>query len=306
MDRAKKVTGLWGALPIFRMVAETESVSETARLVGKTPSAVSRTLASLEQGLGKRLFIRNGRSLELNEAGKHLLRGTRGAMRLVDESLAAMKGRLVGSLRITSQEPFTSLFLPDLLDEVRRDHPALVPTLTMVTSDLVAARLLDGSVDVAFVRYPPVKGPLVVSTIASFSTGVYGKRDHTASATQKSDPRALRGSSFVEVEAPKGASQSPWPADWPRTVGLVVPDYDVAMAYVERFGMLAVLPCDLAETRKTRLTRLALEGTSPVRIHAIRREPVDGPGSADLIVGIATQQRARSPGREQRRPGPTA
>ena len=293
MERAKKVAALWAWLPTFRMVAETESVSEAARASGKSPSAVSRTISSIEQSLGRKLFLRRGRSLELNDAGKHLLSGTRHAMRLVDESLAAVKGRLVGSIKLVAQEPFSSLFLTPLFERLRAEHPTLVPTLTSLAAETVAPRLLDGSLDVAFVRQPPVRGPLLVSVVGTFPTAVYGALGHPATKRRGGDLRSL-AHRFVEVEGVRGVALTPWPVDWPRTVSLYVPDYDMALSVCERLGLLAVLPCALVQAQRPSLVRLEQVGTAPVRIHAVRREPIDGVGAADLVVTLAMALAASS------------
>ncbi len=92
MERARRLSSLWGWLPTFRAVAEAEHVSRAAEALGVSPSAVSRMVGLLEDDVGQPLFNRVGRSIRLNDAGQHLLRGVRSAMRLVDESLAVIAG----------------------------------------------------------------------------------------------------------------------------------------------------------------------------------------------------------------------
>jgi DNA-binding transcriptional LysR family regulator len=60
---------LMAEMAIFVKVVETGSFSETARQVGATPSAVSRSVARLEKALGTRLLLRTTRKLRLSESG---------------------------------------------------------------------------------------------------------------------------------------------------------------------------------------------------------------------------------------------
>ncbi len=56
-------------MAVFVRVVEAGSFSGAARLLGSTPSAVSRQVARLEQALALRLLERTTRQLRLNEAG---------------------------------------------------------------------------------------------------------------------------------------------------------------------------------------------------------------------------------------------
>lgn len=60
---------LMGEMAVFAKVVETGSFSETARQLGATPSAISRSVARLEKALGTRLLQRTTRKLRLSESG---------------------------------------------------------------------------------------------------------------------------------------------------------------------------------------------------------------------------------------------
>jgi DNA-binding transcriptional LysR family regulator len=92
---------LWPWIPTFRAVAEREHLSQAARALGVSPSAVSRTIGLLEQEVGQPLFARVGRRVELNAAGRHLLLAVRSATREVEEALTVLGSvfKLGGLLR---------------------------------------------------------------------------------------------------------------------------------------------------------------------------------------------------------------
>src|SRR5688572_4700021 len=90
VERLRRLATLWNYLPGFRAVAESQHLPTASHLLFVSPSALSRTIRLLEEDLGRSLFDRVGRNIELNAAGRRLLSGVRDAMRLVDEVLAAI------------------------------------------------------------------------------------------------------------------------------------------------------------------------------------------------------------------------
>ncbi|PWC10291.1 LysR family transcriptional regulator [Brenneria corticis] len=67
-----QTTALLGEMTVFAKVVETGSFSETARQLGATPSAISRSVARLEKALGTRLLQRTTRKLRLSESGREV------------------------------------------------------------------------------------------------------------------------------------------------------------------------------------------------------------------------------------------
>lgn len=68
------MVALLGEMAVFVKVVETGSFSETARQLGATPSAISRSVARLEKALGTRLLQRTTRKLRLSESGHEVHR----------------------------------------------------------------------------------------------------------------------------------------------------------------------------------------------------------------------------------------
>ncbi|MBL9020674.1 MAG: LysR family transcriptional regulator [Myxococcales bacterium] len=85
-------------------VAEKRSFRAAAADLGVTPSAVSQIVRALEERVGVRLLQRTTRNVGLTEAGEHFIAQLKPAFHAVDvafESLAAMRGRPSGLLRLT-------------------------------------------------------------------------------------------------------------------------------------------------------------------------------------------------------------
>lgn len=72
MQDTNKALTLLNEMAIFARVVETESFSATARQLGLTPSAVSRSVSRLEKALGIQLLQRTTRKLCLNDSGREV------------------------------------------------------------------------------------------------------------------------------------------------------------------------------------------------------------------------------------------
>ncbi len=81
-------------LEIFLTAAEHENFSEAGRQLCISQSAVSQAVQKIEDHFGRKLFIRNGRRVELSSAGELLMALARellaNATRL-EEAMAAVK-----------------------------------------------------------------------------------------------------------------------------------------------------------------------------------------------------------------------
>lgn len=75
-------------LEIFVTVAEQGSFSRAAEVLGTVQPALSRQVRALELDLREHLFQRNGRGVELTEAGQRLLIHSRNILQVVQEARA--------------------------------------------------------------------------------------------------------------------------------------------------------------------------------------------------------------------------
>jgi DNA-binding transcriptional LysR family regulator len=161
MDRLRKVSNAWNWLPAFRVVAEYESLQKAAVALSVSPSALSRTVRLLEDAVGEPLFVRSTSGLTLTAFGEELLKGTRDAMRRIDDVIAAA-GNAPANTRVFSVAAGGAV-LPRLLDgalaailggdRVRVDggRADVRYRMSLVPDDDVVAELLRGNIDVALV-----------------------------------------------------------------------------------------------------------------------------------------------------------
>jgi DNA-binding transcriptional LysR family regulator len=114
----------------FVRSAETSSFSAAARLLGLTPAAVSKNVATLEGKLGVRLFQRSTRKLTLTEAGEALLLEVSGGLETVQAALANAsrhRGQPSGTLKVSLAFGFGRQYILPLLAEFMLRYPDIQP-----------------------------------------------------------------------------------------------------------------------------------------------------------------------------------
>lgn len=118
----------WQAMRVFAKVAETGSFAETARLMHLSASAVTRAVASLEDVIGARLFVRTTRSVKLTEAGTRYFEDCRRILSDIAEAEAAAGGSYAnptGTLAVTASALFGQMYVLPIMTEFLNSHPGM-------------------------------------------------------------------------------------------------------------------------------------------------------------------------------------
>lgn len=155
------------ALQAFTAVAELSSFSEAAARLHLTQPAVSKRIRQLEGELGRRLFDRVARRVQLTEAGHALLPGARRILLELDESrrrLANLSGHVAGTLSIGTSHHIGLHRLPTLLRGYTRRYPEVDLDLRFLDSEAGCAAVEHGDLELALVTLPPETPPQLVST----------------------------------------------------------------------------------------------------------------------------------------------
>ncbi|MBO0906195.1 LysR substrate-binding domain-containing protein [Jiella sonneratiae] len=124
-----------GELQAFRALAQAGSATSAAQTLGLTQSAVSRSLQSLEERLGVRLFHRVRQRLGLSDAGRAFLRDAERILAEIDGAVLTVMsfGGREKLLRLKVLPTFASTWLIPRL----KSFAAIAPEITLdVTSAL--------------------------------------------------------------------------------------------------------------------------------------------------------------------------
>jgi DNA-binding transcriptional LysR family regulator len=150
---------------MFAAVVEQGSFSAAARLLGLSPSAVSRTIDRIEVRLGVRLLLRSTRALSITAEGQAYLQAARRILADLDdaEQQIADQGAPRGRLRVSAALSHGRLCVVPLLGEFAALYPHILVDIAL-TDTLVD--IAAGQADVA-IRF----GPLADSALTARKLG---------------------------------------------------------------------------------------------------------------------------------------
>lgn len=129
----------FAALRVFAKVVEAGSLSAAGRVLGISPSSVSRRIHELETELGVQLLYRTTRQLSLTEAGEIYYERTQGILEsLTEAKLAVSSDRAApnGLLRLTAPTFLATLHIIPALAALQTQYPSIRVALS-VTDRLV-------------------------------------------------------------------------------------------------------------------------------------------------------------------------
>src|SRR5690349_19571737 len=149
-------------LRYFLAVVETLHFSKAAERLGMAQPPLSQQIRRLEELVGHRLFDRTTRGVKLTLAGQLLAERARSTLDKVHDDLAQVRrlGRgEEGTLTVGFSGSVMFTGLPAAIESYRRRYPKVELRLRELVTSAQIAALLDGTLDLAFLRDgDPTKG----------------------------------------------------------------------------------------------------------------------------------------------------
>jgi len=142
-------------LRIFVAVAEREHVTQAARALHLTQSAVSAAVSAIEARHGVKLFDRVGRRIELTGTGRTFLTEARAVLAraaAAEAVLGDLAGLRRGALSLAASQTVASYWMPPLMARFRAAYPGIALNLTIGNTETVATMVRAGDVDLGFVE----------------------------------------------------------------------------------------------------------------------------------------------------------
>lgn len=115
----------------FRLLARSTSLTDAARSLSMTPSAVSRRLGAIEARLGVELVLRNTRSMRLTPEGERYLEAAETILRETERLEADIASRPLGRLRICASFGFGRTHIAPVVAEFAKANPDVRVDLTL-------------------------------------------------------------------------------------------------------------------------------------------------------------------------------
>ena len=135
-------------LRTFVAAAETNNFTQAAKQVNISQSAVSMQMRKLEEDLGKSLFKRLTRGVQLTSNGEILLKYAKRILRLHDKALAALnEPKLKGLIRMGAVEDYADLHFPGILKRFSEKYPLIQVDMFCAMSEDLLKMFYAGKLD---------------------------------------------------------------------------------------------------------------------------------------------------------------
>lgn len=187
-------------LKSFQAVADHLNFHRAAGELNLTQPALSRQIAQMEHELGRPLFIRDRKHVELTAAGKHLYRRVgaflEGVEELMRETREVAEGRR-GALAVGYTEASMSSFLPALLRALREALPEVSLHLRQEHSEQLAREVGLGRLDLAFISLPTPDTSLRSTLVAREEIGMVLPDNHRLAGRKQLALKDLKDERFI-------------------------------------------------------------------------------------------------------------
>ncbi|HGM5087855.1 LysR family transcriptional regulator [Serratia marcescens] len=198
-----------GSLDVFVRVSESRSFTAAGQQLGLSASAVSKTIARLEERLSVRLFHRSTRTVNLTPEGALFLERCRRILSEVKEAEAELlqtRGTPQGKLRI-SLPSLGTLFMPKLGDFKRR-YPEI--ELDIDYSDRLVDVIEEGF-DAVIRSGTPSDSRLVARRLGTCRKVFVGTPGYFSKAGMPSKPEDLTSHARLHYRFPSTGKLDVWP-----------------------------------------------------------------------------------------------
>jgi DNA-binding transcriptional LysR family regulator len=118
----------WEKLKLFYLVARERNITQAAKILNITHSALSKQITNLEKELGVKLFRRHLRGVELTHHGRSLfpeLEKMNSKIKFLCSSISSDEFNYSGTLNIASDFGFIDTWLGDRIPKFLKDYPLI-------------------------------------------------------------------------------------------------------------------------------------------------------------------------------------
>jgi DNA-binding transcriptional LysR family regulator len=293
-------------LRYFVTVAEELNFTRAAKRLGMEQPPLSQQIRHLEREVGTALFQRLPRGVALTDAGRAFLADAGAILAQVrqatDNAQRVARGNR-GRIRVgmINSAPFHP-FVPQVIREFGQRYPDVVLTLEENITPALAESVLDGSVDVAFVRPLLGEAPdLALETLFDEDMVVALPEGHRLTRLRRLPLSALANESFVLFPRPVGSGlydeiiAACRRAGFGPHVGHEVRQVTSIANLVAADLGVSLVPASMQQVLSTGVVYRPIEGDAPrARMSLVRRRD-DPSATVRNMVELAHQLRRRMP-----------
>jgi len=210
---------------IFVTVCDTMNMTEAAKLLFMSQSAVSQAVSELEEYYDVRLFERLSRKLYITAAGEKLLSYARHMLRMNEEIENDMKSmRKNGLIRLGTSVTVGATVLPLLVCNYEQKHPSTVVEVFEDNTEQIEKRILNDKTDIGLLEGEITSSDIISMPFIDDELVLICGKKHRFAQLSAVDPRELEKENFIirekgsgtrrTFESVMGARNLSWKAAW--------------------------------------------------------------------------------------------
>lgn len=193
---------LW-EIKAFCLVAEKRSFVQAARILGRSPSAITRAIQTLEESLGIELILRTSKQVNLTSAGECYHEHAQKILEIqthAEADLQSSANSPQGWIRFSAPEILALEFLPKVITKFSVDYPnvQIDAILKDETVDPIREKL-DFSIRGAF----PQSSDLIGYSLWSYKRHLYASPKYVERRGAPNDPLELADHDLIMHTAPR-------------------------------------------------------------------------------------------------------
>ena len=201
-------------LRYFLAIAREQSISKAAESLYMTQPSLSRQMQNLEKELGKQLFVRGSKKIELTEAGFLLQKRAEETLALYEKTQAELAApeECAGEIRIGGGESFCVSFVARLATKMQRENPRVVFHFFSGDTQDVTEKLEKGLIDFGILVEPAEISRYEFLRLPQKDTwGVLMRKDSPLAQKERITPQDLSGKPLIRsLHAVKNRELSAW------------------------------------------------------------------------------------------------
>jgi DNA-binding transcriptional LysR family regulator len=190
----------------FVVAAETGTMSEAARRLHMAPSAISMSISELERIIGAELCVkRKAKGLTLTSTGRAVFQQARQLLELADDIASLSRGdrpSLRGPLTVGCFMTLGPTIIPPMLTGFAAQCPHVEVDFVEGFHEDLQQRLLDGSLDAAFLYDSDVSPALRTAPLARAEPYVLVAADHPLHAAERIALKDIARDPLILFDAP--------------------------------------------------------------------------------------------------------
>jgi len=261
-------------LRVFAEVAKLGSVQRAAEALHLTPPAVSMQIKEVENQVGLPLFDRTGRRLSLSTSGEYFLvyaRRLLGTLKEAEDAMARFTRAESGQLNV-GMVSSAKYFLPQLLAQFHRQHPAIDVRLHLGSREQLVALMQANEVDLAIMGRPPKDFPNRAEPFAMHPHVLVTSPTHPFSQAESVPAAALAREAFIVRERGSGTRAA-------------------LQEYLDNYRLQPMFVMEMHSTEAIKQAVMAGLGVSLISLHTIGLEWRNGLIAAPTVEGLPLMRR---------------